>query len=102
MSEFVIEYWRQIAFGVIAVILVAGNKIKTWVGSVKLPALSAVWPVKSKDVVIAQDKQAVEAEDISCISHLRDRAVEVNDEVLLQEIKSVANKFFDIHSKLKE
>ena len=93
------EYWRHIAFGIVTVVLIYGNKIKTWVGSVKLPALSGLWAKKSKVGVVAQD---VECEDIKCISHLRDRAVEVNDEVLLQEIKSVASKFFDIHSKPKE
>lgn len=97
MSEFVIEYWRHITFAVVTVILLFGSKIKTWVGSVKLPALSGLWAKESKD---KKNKQAVESEDFRCINHLRDRAVEINDEILLQEIKSVANKFFDIHSNI--
>ena len=99
MSEFFMEYWRHIAFGIVSLLVLFGDKIKTWVGSVKLPALSGLWARKSKVAVVAQD---IQAEDIRCISHLRDRAVEVNDEVLLQEIKSIASKFFDIHSKPKE
>ena len=93
------EYWRQLTFGALAVVLLFGEKLKTWVGSVKLPALSGLLARKSKDGASAQSKEDLEAKDIECISHLRDRAVEYNDEVLLQEIKSVANKFFDIHSR---
>jgi hypothetical protein len=93
------DYWRHIAFGIVSLLVLFGDKIKTWVGSIKLPALSGLWARKSKVTVVAQD---IQAEDIRCISHLRDRAVEVNDDVLLQEIKSIASKFFDIHSKPKE
>ncbi len=95
MPEFLNEYGPKIIFGLIAVVVLFGEKIKTWVGSVKLPALSGFWGSKSKNTKATED---VEAKDIECISHLRDRAVEYKDEVLLQEIKSVSNKFFDIHS----
>lgn len=96
MPEFLVNYWRELALGGTAGALLFGSTLKTWVGSIKLPALSALFAKKSKD---GNDKQAVEAKDIACIAHLRDRAVESNDEVLLQEIKSVANKFFDMHSR---
>lgn len=98
MSEFLLEYWRQLTFAALAVVLLFGEKLKIWVGGIKLPALSGLLARKSKDITIIQSKQDVEAKDIECISHLRDRAVECNDEVLLQEIKSVSNKFFDIHA----
>ena len=91
------NYWRELTFGGVTVAVLFGNKLKTWVGSVKLPALSGLFTSKSKDT---QNKKDVESEDIACIAHLRDRAVESKDEVLLQEIKSVANKFFDMHSQV--
>lgn len=99
MLEFAMNYWRELTFGGVTVAVLFGNKLKTWVGSVKLPALSGLFASKSKDT---QNKKDVEAKDIECIAHLRDRAVESKDDVLLQEIKSVANKFFDMHSLVNE
>ncbi len=87
--SFVLEHWRELLIGAAFVALFYGGKIVDLVKSVKLPLISGS-PVKKKE--------NVKSKDTAAISYLRDRAVEVKDPVLLQEIKSVASKFFDIHS----
>ena len=49
---------------------------------------------------IVEDVVDVEAADVAAIAHLRSRAVAAKDEKLLVEIKSIAAKFFDIHTSI--
>ena len=41
----------------------------------------------------------LELADQNAIRHLRDRATQFGDEVLVKEIKSIDSKFYDIHAK---
>lgn len=41
----------------------------------------------------------LEVADQNAIRHLRDRASQFGDEVLIKEIKSIDSKFYDIHAK---
>lgn len=91
-----VENW-QLIFGATGI---AGalffDKIKAALAKINLSAVKSILPKKKVAVV---DFKAVEAKDIEAIAHLRDRAVASGDETLLQEIKSVASKFFDMHTK---
>lgn len=86
-KELLVENWQLIA-GAAGISAVLGwDKIKAGVKKIKMPTL------KSKTVSVNYEQ-----EDIKALAHLRARAVAVKDEELLKEIKSVAAKFFDIHS----
>jgi hypothetical protein len=58
---------------------------------------------KTKGVVSSFKSVAVsvdlEVADQNAIRHLRDRAAQFGDEVLVKEIKSIDSKFYDIHAK---
>lgn len=98
MSEYfdmIKENWRILAIGGLAVAFFGYDKLKALAGKVNLPALNPFRRDKS-----APEKD-VEMEDIYCINHLRDRAVIAGDETLLLDIKSISQKFFDIHAASK-
>lgn len=99
MSEYfdmIKENWRILAIGGLAVAFFGYDKLKALAGKVNLPALN---PFKRDKSV--QTEKDVEMEDIYCINHLRDRAVVAGDETLLLDIKSISQKFFDIHAATK-
>lgn len=92
----IVDYW-QLIFGVAGITgALFFDKIKAAFAKINISAIKSILPKKK---VAVEDTKAVEARDIEAIAHLRDRAVASGDETLLQEIKSVASKFFDMHSK---
>lgn len=98
ISVWVTENWRYVA-GAAAVLGYLGwDKAKVAFLKVaeKLKSMKSAKAVsvtaKTEDVV------DVESKDVAAIAHLRSRAVEAKDEELLVEIKSIAAKFFDIHT----
>jgi hypothetical protein len=92
----VVDNW-QIALGATGIVgALFFDKIRAALSKINFSAVKSILPKKK---VTAVDSKAVEARDIEAIAHLRDRAVASGDETLLQEIKSVASKFFDMHSK---
>ena len=92
--KLVSENWKAVSIVAAMVGYFGWDKAKAALVSVGKKAKSVVVP---KQVINHAD---VEAEDVAAIAHLRNRAVEANDEVLLGEIKSVAAKFFDMHSSV--
>lgn len=98
MSEYfdmIKDNWRILAIGVLTVAFLGYDKLKALAGKVRLPALN---PFKRSKTTPDKD---IEMEDIYCINHLRDRAVVAGDETLLLDIKSISQKFFDIHAASK-
>jgi hypothetical protein len=92
----IVDNW-QLALGATGIVgALFFDKIKANLAKINFSAVKSILP---KRKVTAKDSKAVEARDIEAIAHLRDRAVASGDETLLQEIKSVASKFFDMHSK---
>lgn len=87
VKELLVENWQLIVGAAGISVVLAWDKIKAGFGKIKLPSF------KSKAVSVNYEQ-----EDIKALAHLRARAVAVKDEELLKEIKSVAAKFFDIHS----
>lgn len=87
VTELFVENWQLVAGAVVISTVLAWDKIKAGVKKIKLPSF------KSKAANVNYEQ-----EDIKALAHLRARAVAVKDEELLKEIKSVAAKFFDIHS----
>lgn len=78
---------ENVVIAILAVLVFGWGKVTSFASSVKLPAFGKL-----------RNKKSVEKKDMESILYLRDRAKEIGDETLLKEIKSVANKFFDIHS----
>lgn len=98
VSVWLTENWKYVA-GAAAVLGYLGwDKAKATLLKVaeKLKSMKSKSPVSAVGVV--EDDVDVEAEDVAAIAHLRNRAVEAKDEKLLLEIKSIAAKFFDIHT----
>lgn len=98
ISVWLTENWKYVT-GAVAVLGYLGwDKAKVALLKVaeKLKSMKSAKAVgvvvKSEDVVDA------ESADVAAIAHLRNRAVEAKDEELLVEIKSIAAKFFDIHT----
>jgi hypothetical protein len=87
VKELLVDNWQAIAGAAGITVVLAWDKIKAGVKKIKMPSF------KSKSVSVNYEQ-----EDIKALAHLRARAVAVKDEELLKEIKSVAAKFFDIHS----
>jgi len=92
-----IIYWKPILGAVLIGAVLFGDKIKEAFSKIKIkvPSIKGILPNKVKVV----DKKAIELKDNEAIAHLRDRAIQWNDTELLQEIKSIDSRFFDIHSK---
>lgn len=91
----IVENW-QLIFGVAGITgALFFDKIKAAFAKFPL-AVKSILPKKKAAV---EDFKTVEAKDIDAIAHLRDRAVAAGNETLLQEIKSISCKFFDMHSK---
>lgn len=98
ISVWVTENWRYVA-GAAAVLGYLGwDKAK----AALLKVAEKLKSMKSKPAVTVvakvEDVVDVEAADVAAIAHLRSRAVAAKDEKLLVEIKSIAAKFFDIHT----
>jgi hypothetical protein len=98
ISVWLTENWRYVA-GAAAILGYLGwDKAKSALLKVaeKLKSMKSKSPVST--IGVAEDDTDVEADDVAAIAHLRNRAVEAKDEKLLVEIKSIAAKFFDIHT----
>lgn len=97
ISVWLTENWKYVA-GAAAVLGYLGwDKAKLAL----LKVAEKLKSMKSKSttlVATVEDFVDVESKDVAAIAHLRSRAVEAKDEKLLVEIKSIAAKFFDIHT----
>lgn len=91
--DYIKENWRIVSIGLLVVGFFFYDKLVALVKGINL----SKFRLSSKK----NNKQDVEMEDIRCINHLRDRAVVSGDATLLQEIKSISQKFFDIHTATK-
>lgn len=96
ISVWLTENWKYVVGGASILGYLGWDKGK----AVLLNLLNKVKSLKSGPVSISPEQSSaeIEAADIAAISHLRNRAVEAKDEKLLAEIKSIAAKFFDIHT----
>ena len=81
------EYWKVIIAAVSAVVIFGGPKIVKMVKSVKLPNLKSNKNMGPEPYLVDQES----------IRHLRQRAQEYDDKDLLEDIKAIHAKFYDIH-----
>lgn len=92
LINLVSQYPKESAVAVLAAAYFGYDKIKTF--DVK-GLLSKVTPTNE---VNDYAPTALEREDWECINHLRKRASEFGDKELLEDLKNVTIKFFNISS----
>ena len=99
ISVWLTENWKYVAGATTVLGYLGWDKAKIAL----LKVAEKLKSMKSKPAIpvaeyVVNVKADNEAADVAAISHLRNRAVEAKDEELLVEIKSIAAKFFDIHT----
>lgn len=93
--EFIQSHKIEIG-SVLAVLFLGWEKIKSFLASVKdkLPSFKGLLPKVST--------ASTEDQDQSALRHLRNRALESNDPELLDLIRKIDSRFYDIHLGLKK
>lgn len=91
MLELITANWQIIAVVGLALFILA-PQIKSALSYIKLPKLGSLKPTAP-----VEDVDSVIFEDLKAIKYLTNRALEVKNPQLVQELKSVDAKFFDIH-----
>lgn len=92
MLELLMANWQIAVVSLLALYIVA-PQVKTLLSKIKLPKLGG-----NKVVVDTNDNvNDVMFEDLRAIKYLTNRALDVGNTQLVQELKSVDAKFFDIH-----
>lgn len=85
---------KSYVIGALVILFLFWEKIKSWLLSVKdkikIPRLNL------------KNRYSVEEKDQAALRHLRDRAFESGESELMDLIKKVDNKFYDIHLGIKK
>lgn len=83
--DLVMQNWKLVVGGVVILFLV---------GKSLLPKLKSIkWPTR----LVKVDVGKVEVADQQAISHLRNRAVSMDNKELIEDIKKISAHFYDIH-----